>query len=89
LQSIAKQTGKVPPALAKEVAVPLAGVGLLDIYSKIARGRRYSANGPQPLSNTDINDWCQLMGTTLSNYEVEGIFRLDLITINNVYEKRK
>ena len=69
--------------------LPVAGIGLLYIYNKIAQGRRYLDSGLQPLSNTDINDWCQLMGTTLTAYEIDGIHAIDFTTINNINKQRK
>ena len=89
MQAIARQTGKVPPALAKEVAIPAAGILLLDYFNRLDAGRSYTNEGaPMLLSHQDIYCWCKLTNTALTDYEVTAIRKLDILTINNNYKQR-
>lgn len=88
LESIEKQTGKRPQEL-KTVELPIAGLLIIDYFSKLDGCRRYSSEGyPRPFSHQDINSWCQLTQTNLTDFELYAIKLLDSTQINTLYKNK-
>lgn len=70
--------------------MPAAGMLILDYFARISQGRSYTNDGTQlPLTYQDINSWCQLTDTVLSDYELNAIKQLDITSINSSYKERK
>lgn len=55
---------------------------LLEYAEELARGRRYSVNGPEPIGWTDIHAWAQLTGRHPEPDEVHAILLIDAVLLN-------
>jgi hypothetical protein len=83
LQSIAKQSGKVPP----ELDVPEVDQSLLFIkyvFDSMCMSRQYTNGQPQMLSESEIYYWCKLHRIELSPWHLITLKKLDIAQINSL-----
>jgi hypothetical protein len=83
LESIAKQSGKVP----EELNVPQVDDSLLFIkyvFDSLSMTRQYSDNHPQMISESETYYWCKLHDIKLSPWHLNVLKKLDIAQINSL-----
>jgi hypothetical protein len=53
---------------------------LWEWHMELARTRNYNMNGPEPLTYPAVDAWARLTGREPEPYEVDALFRLDVVT---------
>jgi hypothetical protein len=69
-------TGRTPPDLI-EPPFPDRTAHIWQAFVDLHSGRSYSANGPNPLTWSDMQAWAALMGLDLKEWEIRVIKALD------------
>jgi hypothetical protein len=86
LQQVAKVTGKPPQDLVSPPFPDRAG-HIWQAFLELHTGRSYSANGPNPLSWSDIKAWDDMMRVGLKDWEVRAIKALDVLWMQHTGEE--
>ena len=78
LESVWRQTGRMPKDLAEAPELPELTVHVWDVYRRIAAYREWDGmSGPKLLTPRAVKDWCWMTGALLSTWEKQVILRLD------------
>lgn len=85
LLAVAEKTGEVPEELCGPPFPDRYG-HIWSAFTEIHAGRSYSANGPNPLSWTDIDAWNRLFSQDLKDWEIRAIKALDLVWLRTMNE---
>jgi hypothetical protein len=88
-ESVQRQTGKTPAALAEIPEIPDALVYLWNWFCELDAARGGSGFGINPLSYNEIKAWATLMGVQPAPWEVAAIKRIDSVRIRVANEKRQ
>jgi hypothetical protein len=82
LQSLFRQSGKMPAQLAEAPGLPVLCNHIWNWFTELHNERR---NGER-LSLTDIREWSQTVGMPLETWELAAIRRLDTLWLKAQYE---
>jgi hypothetical protein len=85
LERVAAVTGEVPEEL-HGPPFPDRYAHIWNVFLEIHTGRSYSANGPNPLSWSDIRAYDSLFSLSLQDWEIRAIKALDLVWLRAMGE---
>lgn len=72
----------------KKPRAPDTGSGLLTVFGQLSGTRSWHANGPNPITFTEIDAYCRLMSLPLRPEHVAIIQSLDNVWTSDFYGKR-
>jgi hypothetical protein len=78
---VAKQLKRAPEGLLGPKR-PLELRYVWDMFMSLHAGRGSSESGPNPLSYTEIKDWCDMCDVQLTTWELDLIKNLDAAFLN-------
>lgn len=86
LEQVAKIRGETPDGLVEPEISPDA-THIWEIFLDIHRGRTYGMSA-NPLTWTDIHNWCILFGVDLTPWQVDTIKMIDMVWIRVANEDK-
>lgn len=84
LEQVAKIRGEIPDGLIAP-EIPPHATFMWEIFLEIHRGRTYGM-GANPLTWTDIRNWCILFGVDLTPWQVDTVKMIDMVWVRVVNE---
>lgn len=88
LQSVYRQTGRMPAQLADAPELPDGLLYLWGWFMRLCAARGSSGFGPNPLSYAELDAFARLMGVTLQPWEVDTLRDLDVEFMRSVAQAK-
>lgn len=87
LLSVERQAGIKDPRIHNPTLPPNAAKRLWKVFWELNKARQGTGYGPAPIPNTELQSWCQMMGVSLSRWELQAFRMLDVSYLQEMSAK--
>lgn len=84
-----RANGIMPEELANEPDIPESAAHVWHYFIQLNRARGSNGFGANPLSYTEIKNWCELSGIRLEQWELDAIVEMDSAFITESAKEAK